>query len=61
VPPASRSQIFEPYMTTKDDGTGLGLAIVKKIIMDHDGDVEMLASSLGGARVRIVLPAARGR
>jgi len=43
-------------VTTKDDGTGLGLAIVKKIVMDHRGDVEMLVSPMGGARVRISLP-----
>ncbi len=57
VPQALRSQIFEPYVTTKDDGTGLGLAIVKKIIIEHKGHIEMLQSPWGGARVRILLPA----
>jgi nitrogen fixation/metabolism regulation signal transduction histidine kinase len=57
VPAQTRAQVFEPYVTTKDDGTGLGLAIVKKIVMDHRGDVEMLVSPTGGARVRISLPA----
>jgi two-component system nitrogen regulation sensor histidine kinase NtrY len=57
VPPALRSQIFEPYVTTKDDGTGLGLAIVKKIVIEHKGHIEMLESPSGGARVRMLLPA----
>jgi two-component system, NtrC family, nitrogen regulation sensor histidine kinase NtrY len=57
VPASMWAQVFEPYVTTKDDGTGLGLAIVKKIVIDHRGDVEMRASRWGGACVRIVLPA----
>jgi nitrogen fixation/metabolism regulation signal transduction histidine kinase len=56
VPPALRTQVFEPYVSTKDDGTGLGLAIVKKIVMEHRGHIEMLESPQGGARVRILLP-----
>lgn len=48
--------IFEPYMTTKQQGTGLGLAIVKKIVEEHHGTV--VASNLinGGARVTINFP-----
>lgn len=30
-------QIFQPYMTTKEEGTGMGLAIAEKIIRDHGG------------------------
>lgn len=56
VPQALRSQVFEPYVTTKHDGTGLGLAIVKKIVIEHRGHIEMLESPKGGARVRILLP-----
>jgi nitrogen fixation/metabolism regulation signal transduction histidine kinase len=56
VAQALRSQIFEPYVTTKDDGTGLGLAIVKKIVIEHKGHIEMLQSPAGGARVRLLLP-----
>ena len=58
VPQQISDQVFEPYMTTKDTGTGLGLAIVKKVVIDHGGDIEMLVSPLGGARLRLSLPAA---
>ncbi len=37
------SQLFDPYVTTKEKGTGLGLAIVKKIIQEHQGRIELRA------------------
>lgn len=37
----SESQVFEPYVTTKEKGTGLGLAIVKKIIQEHQGAIKL--------------------
>jgi len=57
VPPESRERIFDPYVTTKHDGTGLGLAIVKKIVVEHGGAISALESPLGGARLRITIPA----
>ncbi len=42
-----RSQIFEPYATTKPKGTGLGLAIVKRIIEEHNGNIELLDRAEG--------------
>ena len=56
VPLEHRPNIFDPYYTTKEEGTGLGLAIVKKIVVEHGGTIEVLASPLGGARMRIRLP-----
>ncbi len=56
IPASVREQIFEPYVTTKDDGTGLGLAIVKKVIMDHHGTVEVQANEPHGARFVLRLP-----
>ena len=56
VPPELRATIFDPYVTTKHDGTGLGLAIVKKIVVEHGGTIDVGASPLGGARVRLRLP-----
>ena len=49
--------MFDPYVTTKSDGTGLGLAIVKKIVMEHGGGIGVGESDLGGARLRVRLPA----
>ena len=54
----SADQIFEPYVTTREEGTGLGLSIVKKIVLDHLGKVGAEARAGGGARVWIELPAA---
>jgi two-component system nitrogen regulation sensor histidine kinase NtrY len=57
IPPEIREQIFDPYVTTKTDGTGLGLSIVKKIVIEHRGTITALDSPLGGARLRVRLPA----
>ncbi len=57
IPPAQRDLVFDPYVTTKHTGTGLGLAIVKKIAIEHGGSATADASRLGGARLRLTLPA----
>ncbi len=51
-------QAFDPYVTSKPKGTGLGLAIVRRIVEEHGGQVEVDNAPQGGARIRIVLPAA---
>lgn len=56
-PSTNREELLDPYVTYKENGTGLGLAIVKKIILDHDGNIELLNSPLlGGAYVKMRLP-----
>jgi two-component system nitrogen regulation sensor histidine kinase NtrY len=55
---ALEQSIFDPYVTTKTEGTGLGLAIVKKIVVEHGGSIVAGSSPLGGARIRLRLPAA---
>jgi two-component system, NtrC family, nitrogen regulation sensor histidine kinase NtrY len=58
IPPDIRSRVFEPYVTTRrvGEGMGLGLAISKKILLDHGGDLEVLASSPAGTTFRLTLP-----
>ncbi len=56
VPQEDRDRVFDPYFTTKTDGTGLGLPIVKKVVLEHEGDIECVASETGGACFRIRLP-----
>ena len=42
------SQIFRPFVSTKERGTGLGLSIAKRIIDQHDGSVELGPREGGG-------------
>ena len=37
IPPEIAGEIFEPFVSGRENGTGLGLALVSKIISDHDG------------------------
>ncbi|MEJ2434553.1 MAG: PAS domain-containing sensor histidine kinase [Pseudolabrys sp.] len=41
LPKEKRSQLLEPYVTTREKGTGLGLAIVGRIIEEHGGHIEL--------------------
>lgn len=58
VDPSARERIFQPFFTTKGRGTGLGLALVQKIIVFHNGRVDVGTSPLGGASLQITLPLA---
>ncbi len=48
-------QIFDPFVTTKQNGSGLGLALVAKIINDHGGIVD-LESIPGRTEFHVLLP-----
>ncbi len=37
---------------------GLGLAVSKKILLDHDGDLELVVTDRPGATFRLTLPQA---
>ena len=50
-------EIFEPFVSSRENGTGLGLALVSKIISDHDGWIS-LDSVPGRTVFRISLPLA---
>jgi two-component system nitrogen regulation sensor histidine kinase NtrY len=58
IAPEIRSRVFEPYATTRrvGEGMGLGLAIAKKILLDHGGDLELVASSGAGTTFRLTFP-----
>lgn len=55
---ADYDRIFEPFFTTKapGDGSGLGLAIVKGTVIDHQAEIVVYQSTLGGAGFRIDFP-----
>ena len=48
--------IFNPFYTTKSSGTGLGLAITHKIILEHNGRIEVESKVDKGTVFRIYLP-----
>jgi signal transduction histidine kinase len=56
IDPAKRTRIFEPYFTDKADGTGLGLAIVRQAIDLHQGTVDVIETTGGGATFVLWLP-----
>ncbi len=57
IPPEIAADIFEPFVSGRENGTGLGLALVSKIISDHDGWISV--DSVPGRTVfRVSLPMA---
>lgn len=47
--------VFTPFVTSKPDGLGLGLGIARDIVREFGGQLEAVASPLGGAAFRISL------
>jgi len=57
LPPALAGDVFEPFVSGRENGTGLGLALVSKIVAEHDGWIAV--TSVPGRTVfRISLPMA---
>ena len=57
LPPEIAGDIFDPFVSGRENGTGLGLALVSKIISEHDGWIGV--DSVPGRTVfRISLPVA---
>lgn len=56
----TKSQIFEPFFSTKpkQKGSGLGLATAYGIVRQHGGDIGVESSPLQGASFRVSLPVA---
>lgn len=57
LPADIASDVFEPFVSGRENGTGLGLALVGKIISDHDGWIGV-DSVPGRTTFRISLPVA---
>jgi PAS domain S-box-containing protein len=56
IAPSERERVFRPFFTTKGRGTGLGLALVQKIIVTHNGRIQVATAPGGGASLQVVLP-----
>ncbi|WP_372885439.1 nitrogen regulation protein NR(II) [Shimia sp.] len=55
LPQDIKGDVFDPFVSGRENGTGLGLALVSKIISDHDGLIAV--DSVPGQTVfRISLP-----
>jgi two-component system OmpR family sensor kinase/two-component system sensor histidine kinase QseC len=60
IPAAERARVFDRFHrpdASRSDGSGLGLAIVRAIARQHDGQVTLAESPLGGLRAEVRLPA----
>lgn len=55
LPPEIADNIFEPFVSGRENGTGLGLALVSKIITAHEGWIEV-KSRPGETVFRVSLP-----
>lgn len=56
IPDDAREKVFRPFFTTRKDGTGLGLALVQKIVVTHNGRINVTGSPGGGASFQMTLP-----
>jgi signal transduction histidine kinase len=59
IPDAIKDRIFDSFLTGRPDGTGLGLAIAKRVLLGHNGDIQLIASSHMGTTIRVLIPLAR--
>ena len=57
IPPEMVGDIFDPFVSGRENGTGLGLALVSKIIADHQGWISV-DSVPGRTTFRMSLPVA---
>ena len=56
IPSDRLEKIFLPFYTTKTKGTGLGLALVHKIILLHNGGIDVESQEGQGTTFRVHLP-----
>lgn len=56
LPASVQPQIFEPFISTKEDGTGLGLAIARRIMEEHGGWLHVTSAPGQGATFVVGLP-----
>lgn len=57
IPADLVQDVFEPFVSGRENGTGLGLALISKIVADHDGWISV-DSAPGRTVFRISLPIA---
>ena len=60
LPEHIRGDVFDPFVSGRENGTGLGLALVSKIISDHGGWISV-TSTPGHTVFRMSLPRATNK
>jgi signal transduction histidine kinase len=62
LPPEIRERIFDPFFTTKPvgQGTGLGLDIARRVVVRHEGQIEV-DSRPGHTQFSVTLPIEAGK
>lgn len=60
IPEQYRDRIFDSFLSARADhsGTGLGLSISRRIMRNHHGDIQIVATGPKGTTMRISMPAA---
>jgi len=56
IPEDKRTNIFEPFYSTKEGGTGLGLTVSYNIVTSHGGTLDLIDGEEPGACFRLFLP-----
>jgi PAS domain S-box-containing protein len=56
IPDDVRKKIFIPFFTTKTQGTGLGLSLVQKIVLAHNGRIEVRSTPGAGTQFTVTVP-----
>jgi len=58
IPPDSVAQIFQPFVTSKEQGMGIGLSICRTIIEAHGGRIWFEPGRAGGTTFHFTIPEA---
>jgi len=56
IPKENLANIFKPFFSTKSHGSGLGLSICRKIMIAHNGNIEIEKNNNMKTTVRVLLP-----
>ncbi|MGQ9632119.1 MAG: sensor histidine kinase [bacterium] len=59
IDPKIRTNLFKPFVTTKENGTGLGLNMVQEIVQRHRGEISVETEEGEGTTFTISLPLCR--